>query len=50
MDEQDDLDSWYAQRDDEQRRDYEERILAHGRKVADEFSREVREWLKETCT
>lgn len=44
---QDDLDAAYAQQDNEERRHWEERILARGRRVQEEFIREVKEWFKE---
>ena len=49
-DEQDDLDSWYAQQQGEERRQFEERILARAQRVYDEFQPEVRDWLKRMTT
>lgn len=45
--EQDDLDAAYAQQQGEERRQFEERILARGRRVYEEWLPEVRAWLKE---
>lgn len=45
-DEQDDLDAAYAQQEGEERRQWEERILARAQKVYDEWQPEVREWLE----
>ncbi len=45
--EQDDLDAVYAQQDNEERRQFEERILARGKRVYQDFDREIREWLKQ---
>lgn len=47
MDEQDDLDAAYAQQENEERRHFEERILARAQRVYDEFHIEVKDWLKE---
>lgn len=44
---EDDIAAAYAQRENEERREWEERILARGRRVAEEFNREVKEWLEE---
>lgn len=45
--EQDDLDAVYAQQENEERSQWEARIKERGWRVANEFSREVKEWLKE---
>ncbi len=45
--EQDDLDAAYAQRENEERHHFEERILARAQRVYEEFDREIREWLKQ---
>lgn len=44
--EQDDLDAAYAQAEGEERRQWEERILARAQKVYDEWQPEVRAWLE----
>lgn len=44
---QDDLDAAYAQQQGEERRQWEERILARSQRVYDEFQIEVKQWLKE---
>lgn len=45
--EQDDLDAAYAQQQGEERRQWEERILARSQRVYEEFSQEVKAWLSE---
>lgn len=45
--EQDDLDAAYAQQQGEERRHFEERILARAQRVYDEFQIEVKDWLRE---
>jgi len=44
---EDDLAAAYAQQENEERRQWEERILARGRRVYEEFQPEVKQWLKE---
>lgn len=46
IEEQDDLDAAYAQQEGEERRQWEERILARAQKVYDEWQPEVRAWLE----
>lgn len=45
--EQDDLDAAYAQQEGEERRQWEERILARGRRVYEEWRPEAQAWIKE---
>lgn len=42
----DDLDAMYAQQQNEERRQWEERILARGQRIHEEFQHEVKEWLE----
>lgn len=46
-DEQDDLDAAYAQQEGEERRHFEERILARAQRVYEEFSQDVKAWMSE---